>query len=607
MTRKLEKSLTEQKKATQQKNLELFGTLGIPLGGQHAVDVIGRPNFVYVQLRTNQNEVIQAFNNQVAQSYGLPVKVVRDSGRYIVLGVDTARYQNNWDNNAPFLPRHGTTHSFDDNGGGADITWIYGHQFMPLLVFPNANSGTAGTANVYISPNVLQTSSGTFSYVGDTGTALLTMYLPTGAAGSIMALVYLDKTTGNPGLIVNSGTHFSSAFTSKAQVTPYIPALTNPATQIPLGAVRLPTGTTSFDWSYIYDVRQFVEATATGSSSGGGGGGSSIDTIGFVGQANGVYLATGTILNVRGTNVAFTVSGTAFDLFITGSGGTVNPPVSGTVVVQNNGFPLGSVTTLNFTNGVTASVSGSVAQITATGTSVYVRTAVPTSLSSITGSYWKVPDSSFVTGSLALFNQGHVLIPSIDYVEQYASSGTFQYISTPPTGTYNLAIYGVLSNGAGGTSSGSGSSVLVQKVGNVVSFSTGTSTSLPYDDTIPQSNEGYPFLSQTITPTNSSNILYIHATVFGSVDGTDYMCMALFQDANVNAIAAVAEFVDSATASATITLTYKMVAGTTSPTTFKINAGKNGGGTFRINGRTSTGRIFGGSAASSITIEEVTP
>lgn len=455
MTIKLTKALKEQRKKTEQFKRPIWGTLGIKLNGFRLVDVPNRPSFVYVQLEDNPNENIQAFNNKVAPSYGLPVILKRDGNRYVIIDVDTARYQNNWPNNAPFLPRHGPTHSFDpDTGGGADMVWVFPKQFMPLLVYP---SGTNNGPNVIISPHVLLTSSGTFNYVGGTGTANLTPYLPTGG-GAIMALVYLDKNTGNPGLIINSGSNFSSLFTTAAQVTPFIPALTSPATQIPLGAVRLVTGTTILDWSYIYDVRQFVSAQVTGTS-GGGGGGSSVDTIGFAGLYEGVPLGTGTFLNVRGNTVSFTKSGSMFDLFVTGStgGGTVNPPVTGTVVVQNDGQTLGSVTTLNFRDTLYAYVSGTVAEVLISGTSsTYMRVGQPISLSSVTGQYWIVPDHVYATGSLSVFNQGHDLIPGIDYAEQYANSGTFQYISTPPTGTYNLVIYGVPATGGGSSSSSVG-------------------------------------------------------------------------------------------------------------------------------------------------------
>ncbi len=152
-----------------------------------------------------------------------------------------------------------------------------------------------------------------------------------------------------------------------------------------------------------------------------------------------------------------------------------------------------------------------------------------------------------------------------------------------------------------------GSSVLVQRKGNQTGFATGTDVAIPYDDSIPQSNEGYPFLSQEITPTSASNILYIDVTILGSPSAGDYIIMALFQNGVANALAATAFYIDTGTAIGILHLRHKMVAGTTSPITFTARAGRTGGSSFMINGRTSDGRKFGGVACSSITVDEVTP
>lgn len=89
MPNSLETALFEQKELNEQVKNTISGKLGIPLGGSRLVEVPNRNSFVYVQLRDNQNEVIQAFNNKVAPSYGLPVIVQREGTRYIVLGVET--------------------------------------------------------------------------------------------------------------------------------------------------------------------------------------------------------------------------------------------------------------------------------------------------------------------------------------------------------------------------------------------------------------------------------------------------------------------------------------------------------------------------------------
>lgn len=438
MNKKLHSALKQQKKKTEQTKLQILGTLGIPLGGSRLVEVPNRNSFVYVQLRSNQNEVIQAFNNKVAPSYGLPVMVQREGTRYTIIGVDTQRYQNNWNSFAPYLPRHGNTHSFDTESGGAgDITWVYSKQFMPLLPVP---SGSNGGPNVVISPHTLESISGTWMYVGNTGTQTLLQYVPTGS-NAVMVLVYLDRLSGNPYILVNSGSYFSNALTGTSEIVPYIPAVQNPYTDIPLGAIRLVTGTNSIGWNNIYDVRQYLQYVSSGSA-GGGGGGSSVDTIGFAGLYNGTPIGTGTFLNVRGDNAVFTKSGSMFDLFITGStGGGQSSPFTG-IPVYKDGVFVATGTVIDFEENL---------YVGATGTTIFVRSPIttyfrvgqPTPLSNPTGLYWKVPDGVYASGSLGVFVNGHALVPGVDFIEWLWVSGIYQYLVAQETGTYHLNHYGV--------------------------------------------------------------------------------------------------------------------------------------------------------------------
>ena len=350
MSRKLYKSLKAQKSQTEQVKLTIYGSLGIPLNGRKVVQVADRQGYVYVRLRDNQNEVIQAFNNRVAASYDLPVIVIREGGRYIVQQFNSQRYLNNSQNSAPFLPGHGTQHSFR-RGGGADITWIYAQQIMPGLVYPNSTTGT----NVRIEKYPLLTPNGQWIYAGGTGTQNILQHIPTTGSSSLMTLVYLDALTGNPGILVNSGTYFPANITGS--VYPYLPSPSN--TQIPLAGVLLNTGTQSITWENIYDVRQWVHATPSGTSSGGGSG---VDTIGFVGQNKGAYLATGTVLNVNGTRLIMSISGTVFNL-------TNSPDPQDNIGIY--GFSgttgLGTGTSISFGDGLVASI---------TGTTIYVTRAV---------------------------------------------------------------------------------------------------------------------------------------------------------------------------------------------------------------------------------------
>lgn len=337
MTRKLKQALHRQKKNTKQEVLQITGILGIPLGGSRLVEVPGRNAYVYVRLRNNQNEVIQAFNNQVAPSYNLPVVVERRGNRYSVVEVDDKRYENNWPTFAPFLPRHGNTHSFDlEGGGGGDIVWVYSRQMMPILVMP---SGTLGAPNVVVSSYTLRKENGNWIYVGNTGTQNFTPYLP--STGAVMGLVYLDATDGNPYFIINSGTYFSSTLTGTNQIAQYIPSIPSPATQIPLAAIRLVTGTSQISWDNIYDVRQWLHTVPTGT---GGGGGAVITGTSI--QDEGIPLGVVGTLNFVGGGVDVSVSGTTARVHITGSTGGGVSNLTGTSIglpnkvalTNNSGF-----------------------------------------------------------------------------------------------------------------------------------------------------------------------------------------------------------------------------------------------------------------------------
>lgn len=336
MTRKLKDALKKQKKTTKKQIPQIYGMLGIPINGAKTVEVANRNSYVYVRLRNNQSEVIQAFNNKVSPAYNLPVIVERQGNRYTVVSVDTERYENNWNSFAPFLPRHGNTHSFDiESGGAGDIVWVHSRQFMPMLTLP---SGSTGGSNVVVASYTLKNDDNTWKYVGNTGTPSITPYNPTSPTGAVMVLVYLDIASGNPMLIAGTGTVFSNTLTGTNQIVPYIPSLTNPATQIPLGAVRLVTGTSRISWDNIYDVRQFLHGVPTGS----GGGGSTGTTIAIWDE--GVPQGNVTTMNFVGTVVDVSVSGSVARVFITGStGGSTFTGLSGSVALCAKQFGCESI------------------------------------------------------------------------------------------------------------------------------------------------------------------------------------------------------------------------------------------------------------------------
>lgn len=202
--------------------------------------------------------------------------------------------------------------------------------------------------------------------------------------------------------------------------------------------------------------------------------------------------------------------------------------------------------------------------------------------------YWDATPT-LVTGELVGAYQSTTAVNAIQF---FCSSGNIT------TGT--IRVYGIDKNGT----------ALSGRVVQVVNTQTGAvatgSTTIPFDDTIPQNTEGTEFVTLPITPRSAANKLRIEVTVFCTVTSTPWIIVALFQDAVADALATIASFNNLSTAGMAITLVHTMDAGTTSATTFKVRIGPSSAATVTFNGQ-SGGRIFGGRAASSITITEYTP
>lgn len=136
-------------------------------------------------------------------------------------------------------------------------------------------------------------------------------------------------------------------------------------------------------------------------------------------------------------------------------------------------------------------------------------------------------------------------------------------------------------------------------------LSTGT-TSFPFDDSIPQNDEGDEVMTLAITPTNSSNKLLIEVIVLvNSSNANGGIQLGLFQDSTANALAAMTGGrAIGGNQPTQIVFRHEMTAGTTSATTFKVRIGTDSAGTTTFNGQ-SGARRFGGVAASSIRITEI--
>lgn len=147
-------------------------------------------------------------------------------------------------------------------------------------------------------------------------------------------------------------------------------------------------------------------------------------------------------------------------------------------------------------------------------------------------------------------------------------------------------------------------SLIVQQVNTQTGAVATGSTAIPFDDTIPENDEGDEYMTLAITPTSATNKLKIDVVFGYAVSALAQVAVALFQDSTVNALAAMAGGrVEAAGVQDQCTFTHYMTAGTTSETTFKVRAGPSAG-TLSFNGSAGT-RRFGGVMASSITITEI--
>lgn len=136
--------------------------------------------------------------------------------------------------------------------------------------------------------------------------------------------------------------------------------------------------------------------------------------------------------------------------------------------------------------------------------------------------------------------------------------------------------------------------------------STGTTT-IPGDDSIPQSGEGDEYMTLAHTPATATNKLRIDALANVSTTANGYpIIMALFKNSDTDALAATMDFVSTSGAPTQISMSHYMTAATTSTITFKVRIGCTNAGTTTFNG-VAGGRYFGGTMASSITVTEVNP
>ena len=223
--------------------------------------------------------------------------------------------------------------------------------------------------------------------------------------------------------------------------------------------------------------------------------------------------------------------------------------------------------------------------------------------------------NSVALGDSATNTQNFILKTNVDGTATFArgSAGTLGTVfgvngSSAITGATLVApalgtpASGVLTNCTGVVSGALPAGSVLQVVNSQTGAVATTTTTIPFDDTIPQITEGAQFLSLAITPISATSKLLFQIVLMVSTSGANNVGVALFQGATTSAIAATLTFPSTGNNN-TCALNYFMTSGTTSSTTFTVRAGP-GAGTLTVNGNTSA-RLFGGVMYSSITITEI--
>jgi hypothetical protein len=127
---------------------------------------------------------------------------------------------------------------------------------------------------------------------------------------------------------------------------------------------------------------------------------------------------------------------------------------------------------------------------------------------------------------------------------------------------------------------------------------------IPEDNTVPQATEGTEIVSVSLTPKSSTNRVRIVFSGFGAVTSSSYgLATSLTIDGGPAVMAGM--FDNKGTDGIGYsTLIYEYVPGDTSAHTYAIRVGPTATGSVRMNGN-SSGRYFGGVAASTLIAEEI--
>lgn len=133
-------------------------------------------------------------------------------------------------------------------------------------------------------------------------------------------------------------------------------------------------------------------------------------------------------------------------------------------------------------------------------------------------------------------------------------------------------------------------------------INTGTTT-IPLDNTIPQSGEGTEFMTLAFTPRFADSTIIVEVVFYGSLSTADDLIAAIFKDSDTDALTAGSED-GNANTPRCIKLGFTEAASAATERTYKVRAGGGAASTVSFNGA-SAARLFGDIPKSYIKITEI--
>lgn len=134
-----------------------------------------------------------------------------------------------------------------------------------------------------------------------------------------------------------------------------------------------------------------------------------------------------------------------------------------------------------------------------------------------------------------------------------------------------------------------------------------TTTTIPYDNTVPQNTEGAEVLTIAFTPSSTSNFLHFHFSGYGTASGAAALVAALFRDSVAGAVFAKAcGYVPTSNYKAPLDFHFWIQVPSTSSQTWKIRVGPDAAVTAYIN-RDTSGSLYDTVDGLFLTVMEVLP